>query len=594
MSTKGNTGRSLAATTAGSFSETRLSLLSHAPGLPRWTFGKESRFGPAASLTAGAHADSGPPSPKPGPASRRSRSEEAGGGEEEEGAGTPRGTPLASEGGYATEGSHLWRKEQPGWRMDTTLDRFIDPPGFRSRTAYPPAIAYAPAVILGEGTNPAFHRAPHFSFGGGASRTVEKRKEDEGGRTHAQTAAARQRTLELIAERKEKRKTVLARNFGSAPRLAVKGGALEMPFSPGPAAYELPRDGDPDAEWVQASKVPWGKRTGPRGTINDRSATDAGPGEHSAAHPFTGASKPSPIFGHRPHTKAPAVVPGPGAYPGVVLTRGGKPCTIGRGHRGSIADELVGRSPGPARYEVEDGRIQRQTFHATFGNVERRHFTEDVDPDEPPGPGAHKVRRDFASDATNVGLPKSEKMKTVPGMLPPWSPLPGAHSPKLPTKGRDSGKTMGMPLPLPAPQPQKTPGPTDYNTDSLLVRDRAPEFASMAGRTAERRSEFDLSNSAQQADDQIQRVAAAVDKEMEAQGRGVKQRDEYAFVPGGPSISMAGRPRQLSWEAPEFRLGAGTMYGTTSSLGRRCPQDRQRPQRKVEAGGEQATTSDAA
>jgi hypothetical protein len=215
---------------------------------------------------------------------------------------------------------------------------------------------------------------------------------------------------------------------------------------------------------------------------------------------------------------------------------------------------------------VSHGQLQRQTFHATFGNVERRHFTEDVDPDEPPGPGAHKVRREFGFDAPNVGLPKSEKLKTVPGMLPPWSPLPGAHSPKLPTKG--DGKTMGMPLPLPAPQPQKTPAPTEYNTDSRLVRDCSSEFASMAGRTAERRSEFDMSSSAQQADLQIQRVAAAVDKEMEAEGRGVKQRDEYKFVPGGPSVSMVGRPRQKSWEAPEFRLGAGTMYGTASSLGR--------------------------
>merc|ERR1740121_822866 len=100
------------------------------------------------------------------------------------------------------------------------------------------------------------------------------------------------------------------------------------------------------------------------------------------------------------------------------------------------------RSPGPAHYRPSDNEVVAHQKHAVFGTSERRHDSDDVDPDEPPGPGTHKVRKDpKPTDKPSAGLPKGEKGKLT-GLGPIGYPSPGEYQPKLPKAG---SKTIHVP-----------------------------------------------------------------------------------------------------------------------------------------------------
>merc|ERR1719215_860186 len=88
---------------------------------------------------------------------------------------------------------------------------------------------------------------------------------------------------------------------------------MDLPVSPGPAAYEVPRVADPVPEWGSSSLMTWGLRTEDRPDMKNASWSDVGPGDHIADHPFK-ASRPSCIFGHPLRKPTRDNYPDPGAY----------------------------------------------------------------------------------------------------------------------------------------------------------------------------------------------------------------------------------------------------------------------------------------
>jgi len=170
-------------------------------------------------------------------------------------------------------------------RIDGSTDRFLAP---REHAGEPRPESYSPAKTMGEGTSTRFHQMPMYSFGGGKSRM------DFSDQKLAPSTMGG--GLDSLKDRRSKRKK-MSRGFGSAARLQVKGGPLELPISPGPAAYELTREGDKVPDWASKSRLPWGVRTGGRTTLQVPVASDVGPGEYTANHPFQAAG-PAPKIGN--------------------------------------------------------------------------------------------------------------------------------------------------------------------------------------------------------------------------------------------------------------------------------------------------------
>jgi len=339
-------------------------------------------------------------------------------------------------------------------------------------------------------------------------------------------------------------------------RLRHRGGALDLPVSPGPAAYEVPRDSDPVPEWVPSSLIPWGHRTGQRADMVLPTATDVGPGDHIADHPFK-ASRPSATFGLHLRPAPRDHFPDPTAYD-LPPTFNGPAFSVGPGQRSShpILD-----FPGPGRYDPEIDSVHPHSFHATFGTVERRHVADEVDPDEPPGPGSHNVRKDpKPTDKPSVGLPKDPKLKKTPGMGPVGFPGPG-HYP-LPT---EKGTSAGVSFPL-ARSVEKIPGPSDYHPDDHLGRHAPPSYGSL-NYTAPRKSPFgqESSGTEKSSEAMLRRCAMEVAKTAEERGFGAKERKEakLAFVTSGPSYSLGGRRTMGISATGECQ----TLYGGISSIG---------------------------
>lgn len=424
-------------------------------------------------------------------------------------------------------------------RFEGSMDRFLAP---RERVGHPRAKSYQPAETIGEATVPAYNKAPRYSFGGGKSRMSEQ---DDRREQLAQLAIAsaeeKMKAMGLKPQQahgraqRQRSAPQLSRGFGSQVRLRHQGGAMQLPITPGPSAYEVPRDCDPVPLWSTTAQRPWGKRTAERPELRNPTATDVAPGEHTADHPFQ-ASRPSPIFGH-PLTKLTRDnFPDPAAYE--------LPSSIGAGVAYSMAPSLrtervESQAPGPGRYDPRNGVTDPHSFHATFGSVERRHASDEIDPDEPPGPGAHSVRRDLkVSDQPGARFGRDMKLKTFPGMGPVGFPGPGNYTLPNPT-GRAAGLHDNLPRSV-----ELRPGPGEYDPDDTVGKQAAPACGAML-RTAPRRTGFGQETSSVErvSEAMLRRCAAEVAQAAEEAGYHSKKEDKIAFVPSGPKFSFTGRGR---------------------------------------------------
>jgi len=347
-------------------------------------------------------------------------------------------------------------------------------------------------------------------------------------------------------------KAKLSRGFGSAVRLRYHGGALQLPSSPGPAAYEVPRDMDQAAEWTAASLQPWGRRTSGRSSLRNPTATDTGPGEHSAIDQFT-AYRPAPKFAQRLTAPTKDNFPDPARYDLGTTIGTGFAWKVGTSARGADLAPRSGDNPGPAHYS-HDGSLAQRSRRVVFGNSERRHPGDGVDPDEPPGPGAHRLPSE-RTGGPSAAWPKDERLKRFPGMGPPGHPPVGHYHPAPP---QAHGVTMAGPLERPRPD---VPGPADYEPRDDLTADAAPAWATLS-RTAPRKSPF-VQASEREASSvaMLRRAAAAAAAAAAEEGHG--DSDATAFAASGPSWSLGARRPLLGPKATSCK----TLYGRPSSLG---------------------------
>jgi len=411
-------------------------------------------------------------------------------------------------------------------RLDGSLERTILP---RQRARFPCGKSYDAAETMGSSAAVSFMHAPRYSFGGGKSRQ-EKPKATSETRRRAQAAPPAKQ------QHHKKAKVQLCRGFGSEVRLRYRGGAMELPISPGPAAYDMPRECDAIAEWMPSSLLPWGKRTAQRPQIRNPTATDAGPGEYIADHGFH-FSRPGALIGQQlPDLHPPSIQPPPTAYDLPTSIGQGVSCVMGSGTRSGLRPNSV---PGPGTYDPkpEDGSYPHAA-HTVFGDERRPLMGDDVDPDEPPGPGVYKVREDpLQNGVLTRAWPTDAKLKRIAGMGPLGVPAPDAYD-----IVRPPGKQIGIHFPLDRPV-EKRPGPTDYDpgVESQWTRNPA---ANSVRYTAPRRSPFEqFSDTQKSSEEMIKRCAEEVAKlaEEERSLDPSLKEEEPAFFTSGPSHSFGAR-----------------------------------------------------
>jgi len=510
----------------------KLVTLSHNATLPKWSFGRSSRFSSKSGEQFGCRSDPG---------------------------------LLTSE--WRTDCRGQWGCSGKMPRIDGSLDRFTEPP---ERAAFPRAKLSNPTATLGQGTALLYTHSPQFSFGGGKSRVPEsEHKSDHISIMAAASDSTKQgvenlfdndrkmtmKDLKVKAEQmnSKQKKARLSRGFGTEPRLRQRGGALELPFSPGPAAYEVPRHHDRLAQWVPSSTVPWGKRTGSRSKCALNTASDVGPGDHVADQGFK-PSRSAPVFGHPLRVRPEDYVPEPGTYESS-STLGKTSYSIGKGNRKDFSAG-DGEIPGPGNYNPRHVVTDRESFRATFGGSTRVHESELVDPDEPPGPGAHSVCSQpwTVRKVKNPGLPKETKLKKVPG-LGPDTPGPGTYQ-DLKSKGR--GVSVSLPL---RRHFEYIPGPSDYTPIYRLTREASQSVRS-PGYGAPRNPPHQRTLT--KAELIIGRLEGEIEEEMEASGVKVPPR-KACMKFGGPSFTMRAR-RPMPGPTPDrFEMG-DAMVGAASSL----------------------------
>lgn len=392
----------------------------------------------------------------------------------------------------ATTWSGPWSVGSGFHRLDTSTDRFLEPP---ERAANPRPKQYDPCTSIGDGVSVSYQHTPKYSFGGGKSRLGDMEKEKRILAVQKETRSGDQKKNALQALIGQQERSVVkqledfkkehqrcSNGFGTAQRLRYRGGPMEMPESPGPAAYELARGMDLLPQWSPDTIVPYGKRTGQRPPCRNYTASNVGPGEYTAHHTMQ-AYKSSPLFGHPLRTHEKDLTPAPGQYEqGTSVGQD----TCGSGFFPQPGYSMMARrdplkaddKPGPGTYDPDLTGVVAETYCATFGRAARTHESDMIDPDEPPGPGAHRVRVDpKASDKPSVGMPRAPRMKkTVSSCVPG----PGNY----PTKSTFSTRSVGVALPLPKPQ-KWTPGPFEYSPNVDLTRETPFAWASPA-RTSKR------------------------------------------------------------------------------------------------------------
>jgi len=386
-------------------------------------------------------------------------------------------------------------------RLEGSLERLGEP---QQRSAHPRARSYDPAQTLGSGTSSTFHGFPHWTFGGGNTRMpdFDKNKEhlekvlgtSSSKKGKVSRAAVTLMDLKDAIRPSQKPQAPLSRGFGSQKRLQVKGGPFQLPISPGPGSYELMRSGDPQPVWLQSgrtvsSSCNWSTRTGERADLRNRIGTqpNLGPGDSILDTSFK-ATGPTPVLGHPAHDIAKQEFAGtdPSLYnvPSMLCRDRSPIHTVGTGKR----TDFVGMSPlspGPAKYNPKDDVCHRYAPASSFGRSCRVHESDLVDPDEPPGPGAHTVRKDpKVTDKPSVLFSKDKRMREQKGLVVPG---PGIY--KIPSSLEKSGRSIATLLPRPVEEtigPCDTAGADPYATDSLC-HDSGPSWGELVNRSSVRK-----------------------------------------------------------------------------------------------------------
>eukprot|EP00929_Paragymnodinium_shiwhaense_P000357 TRINITY_DN100602_c0_g1_i1.p1 TRINITY_DN100602_c0_g1~~TRINITY_DN100602_c0_g1_i1.p1 ORF type:complete len:559 (-),score=109.57 TRINITY_DN100602_c0_g1_i1:85-1761(-) len=452
--------------------------------------------------------------------------------------GEPTATEMDDDGFMGGEepsrGSRIRSDWTGGWsigdfvpRLDGGLDRMADLP---ERKDQPKPKMYDPAPTIGEATAVIIPHAPKWSFGGGKSRMDFDKKP---ALKMKKSASDSQAVKELKKFRAQVKATTPSRGFGSEIRCRVKGGPMELPWTPGPAAYETERSFDMKPQWSPSTLVPWGTRTGSRPVLRFPTATDAGPGEYTAHHPMAQTS-PAPIFAHPLRERMVATLPGPGQYPIPTRVGDAPKWKMGSGKRQEMVKD--NGNPGPGTYRPDLTSIDPDSFCAFFGESKRGHECDDIDPDEPPGPGSHDVVPAWSPATTRTpGFPKEEKLKKTPGLGPQGLPGPGLYklSPSIDTS---EGKGMSIGVLRPVKQ-EVTLGPGQYSPEYKQVNQSGPEWKSL-GRTAPRRAPWETVGNSQE-DKQMDKV----NKMLRESGTEPKLPGEslLKFKPQGPKWSIQRR-----------------------------------------------------
>jgi len=296
-------------------------------------------------------------------------------------------------------------------RLDSSHERLGEPV---QRSAHPRAHSYDPVQTLGSGTSATLQQhSPHYSFAGGPSRVPNPLQKEHLAHLLSTSSTKKGKVsraaLTLMdlkdAIKPNKKQASLSRGFGSQARpCCSKGGPQDMPNSPGPSAYELMRLGDLEPVWMRSkgNQCIWKSRTSGRGFMGNRTGnpTTLGPGGNPLSEDTFEfkASGPTSIFGHplKELSKPEWQGSDPSRYNlASSLCRDRSPIhSVGTGKRPGAPPV---RSPGPAQYSIKDDVRYRCYPVSSFGKSTRIHECEMVDPDEPPGPGAHTVRSDQRS-----------------------------------------------------------------------------------------------------------------------------------------------------------------------------------------------------
>jgi len=450
-----------------------------------------------------------------------------------------------------------------GPRLDGSLDRLGEP---SRNNAVPLAKHYDPIQSIGASTSLTYNYSPHYSFGGGPSRVGDLEDKKKEHLAHITNRASSRKSKgrpsavtlmdlkEAISSSKKKWRASLSRGFGSD----ISRAPSKRPrwSGPGPGAYDVERDGDQAPVWRTVSHGPhcaWSKRSAARPVMRNLSGNPAnvGPGDHITDIEFKAAG-PSPILGHPASDIAKPDFPGldPACHDlPSTLCRDRSPIhSIGSGKRPGLNIGL-GASPGPARYFP----IRASTAPAvSIGKSIRQHDSELIDADEPPGPGAHNLRKDpKPSDKPSAGLPKDARMRHgMPGMGPP-GPGPGAAFGSLPSFLDHRGQSMGMLLQSSTEYtigPADTAGDGDPHTTDHLTYAAAPAWASLVSRT----------ESGRKPPPKVVKQPLALKSGEELI---VTSSVPNEFKPTGPKWSMLGRRAANQWNAPP---GADSMIMTTS------------------------------
>lgn len=376
-------------------------------------------------------------------------------------------------------------------RIDGSSMRLGEP---KQRAAHPLGRIYDPVHTIGPGASWSVHRSPQWSFGGGTILSPNSTKKDQATSSTKKTKMARMALtmmdLKDAIKSPLKPQAPLSRGFGTQARMQLKGGPMELPISPGPAAYEMMRQSDPEPVWLVkgGKKAHWSKRTSGRADLSFKSGNppNLGPGGSTEDFSFK-ASGPTHVFGHPLNEieQVDLIGTDPAKYNlGSTLCKDHSPVyTVGKGQRPDIMRPTLG--PGPGAYEPQDEGFMPDVHAYSFTKATRVHESDLIDPDEPPGPGAHTVRKDpKLSDFS--AMPKEIRNKPL---LKSTTPGPGdTFKGELPSTLDRRGRSVGVLLPRPK---EITPGPGTFGEDvaamDRLCYSSAPSWGSLGNRSSVRK-----------------------------------------------------------------------------------------------------------
>jgi len=301
-----------------------------------------------------------------------------------------------------------------------------------------------------------------------------------------------------------------SRGFGTAKRFLANGSPFVHKGSataPGPAAYVVPRLGDPVSTYTPSSILPWGHRTTQRPEWDLPSASDLGP-DYETRSAF---DQSAPRIAHPVNEPAPQG-PGPGYYEVDVgpHKQGGRDLSnswsIGDASRSDIVRANTGYSggsaanaPGVGTYNAhKNGNpMWRSMPEIGMGKSVRLHQCDLVDPLDPPGPGSHEPREMLVKEDRAVSSFKCKEARPPFHGMGPKTPASCTYEIGRPEYNAISPqktwstqkRSISMPLET---KVRETPGPATYEPPHITkVKDRSPEWGSV-GRTAPRKPPWNV------------------------------------------------------------------------------------------------------